>query len=244
MAASKSQTYSENKDTNGKESYACEMCDFVSKEKEVIVNHKQNMHEKKFSCNKCKFSTNEVEKLRSHKNSEHPPVIHQCEFCDFDTIHENQLKKHTRINHSPDFQCDKCDYRAKGELDLTTHKKTKHIPVFPCQICSYKAFNQADLNRHIRVMHQDDNHQQSRYFNRTRKPTIIEHVPRKNRTEEQHNINVPKPESKPSSHHDPNNLNKPHICGKCDSGAERFTHKDELDLHMMFYHNVGSSQTQ
>ena len=94
------------------------------------MNHKQNVHEKKFSCHKCKFSTYELENLRSHKTSEHPPVIHQCEFCEFETIHENQLNKHTRINHSPDYQCDKCEYRAKCELDLTIHMKTNYVPVF------------------------------------------------------------------------------------------------------------------
>ena len=87
-------------------------------------------------------------------------------------------------------------------------------------------------------MHQDNNHQQPRYFHRSRKPDMKEPFPRKT-------VNTPKFETGSRTDCDQYTLNKPLKCQeKCDSIDKSFNHKDELDLHMMFYHTVGPSNTQ
>ena len=104
--------------------------------------------------------------MKTHRKVQHPAVMYLCEFCEFNTVHSNQLDKHTRNSHSEDFACDKCIFRAANIGDLTNHKHTKHATVFPCDFCTYKAFSKQDLNRHIRVMHNDK--QPTILFNRTR----------------------------------------------------------------------------
>jgi hypothetical protein len=224
--------------------YLCDTCDFECKEKNDMKTHKVSYHEASLQCNKCDFKTADINELKNHKNDQHPPVIYSCEFCEFNTVHSNQLEKHTRINHSEDYICELCTFRAANARDLTNHKHTKHAPVFPCDFCIYKAFNKADLNLHIRVMHKDK--QPTIYFNRTRLTSRLTENDSMYNTQK----HVDEDTSMKSKHTDSEEetedtsvLKKPFKCDKtCKMLQKTFTHKDELDLQIMFYHVATAPQ--
>ena len=103
-------------------------------------------------------------------------------------------------------------------------------------MCTYKANHNPDLKRHLRVMHP---YKRSVFFNQTR---------RKNTTmTEKANINLNKEEldnQDTNIFEDEKHVNKSnryYNCnGECSSRDKRFSHQDELDLHVQYFHTFQS----
>ena len=106
------------------EQFACETCDFVTNNKSDLTTHRELKHKKKITCNKCEFSTTETVEFKNHKKASHPPAVYLCEHCEYNTIHENQLVKHTKVNHSLVFACKTCPFKARNDTDLKLHMKS------------------------------------------------------------------------------------------------------------------------
>ena len=242
------------------EKYLCDRCDYESKERNEMKVHKEQSHEKHFDCKKCDFTAKELNELKTHKSEQHPPIIHTCEFCDFNTVHFNQIDKHTKTNHSEDFMCDQCTFRAANKRDLTNHKNTKHAPVFPCNFCTYKSSTKTDLNRHIRGMHEEK--QPTIQFRRTKISRVnVENVFRDTKPNNSYNNTRKEPFEKeiidtieeleiiqaaPEATVFTANISlqtKPLKCDRtCKTWQKTFDHQDEMDLHVMFYHESTAAQ--
>ena len=230
--------------------YTCEVCNFESKDRVEIENHKKDMHEKKFSCQKCQFTTIKLEDLKTHKSAEHPQVVHHCQYCDYESVHENQLQKHIRINHLIEFECRTCQFRAKNNHDLNLHMTSKHTSqqACDCDTCSYKAYSKSDLNRHIRIMHEGKRYQ-PRYFKPSRQNiyanTTHIHRPKKAHMEAQKDAQKEEQKKEQTTVHneaqnDPQEILR--CVGECDSLQKTFTHEDELEVHMKYYHKTSVPQ--
>ena len=148
-----------------------------------------------------------------------------------------------RVNHSIQFCCDSCTYRAHDEADLTNHKSVKHIQIFQCDSCSYHAIHRWDLNRHKNGMHKEINQTFSRFYNRSQNPRE-DNQPNKNPTEKLNDENRNNSTHK-ASKRGQSFQHKFSCSGSCDIRQKSFNHKDELELHMNFFHGATSpSQTQ
>ena len=224
--------------------FTCEVCNFESKDRNNIEQHKKDKHEKKFSCHKCEFTALKLEDLKTHKFTEHPQVMHHCQYCDFESVHENQLKKHIKINHLIEFECRTCAFRAKNDHDLHIHITNKHPLYYSCDTCSYKAFSKSDLNRHIRVMHGERSYQ-PRYFKPSQQynhanPTH-RHKPKETQRETQKKaLKETEKEVHTTINDEAEQIQQKILkcVGECDSLQKTFTHEDELDVHMKFYHKT------
>ena len=233
--------------TNNGQRYACESCDYEAVTKENIKDHKKNVHDKLYSCAKCEFTCTDLDTFKLHKSDTHPPVIYSCDMCNFDTFHNNQLEKHRRTKHSDDFSCPNCTFKAANARDLAHHNKIKHAPEFPCDLCSYKACHRPDLNRHLRTMHDQENYQRSRYFTNskqyhTKSFNNIQTMKTFENTTKPMTMNVNKnileePVAKPVNISD----NLLRCSGPCHALQKTFSHKDELNLHMDFFHTEQAS---
>ena len=93
-------------------------------------------------------------------------------------------------------------------------------------------------------MHSDMIHSQSRYFNRSQKKENGETLPNYKRIEQANYNNCHSPTMKSKQYDAPKpsqqkNTDESLKCVvKCDSIQKNFQHKDELDLHMIFYHGA------
>ena len=93
-------------------------------------------------------------------------------------------------------------------------------------------------------MHNGENLQHQRVFKRTNRPGLKEQNVKINDKKCHQDIN--NAGSGPTDVSDAEIPTRPYKCvGECDSIHKTFSHKDELDLHMMFHHkNVEPSKTQ
>ena len=58
----------------------------------------------------------------------HGTTKHECEICDFITMHAVNLRRHMRRTHDKTpFPCSLCDYKAKNEHVLRMHRKKEHF---------------------------------------------------------------------------------------------------------------------
>ena len=226
------------------EKFICEICNFEVQTKGDIEKHKKEHHQTKISCHKCQFTTTNIDALKNHKTNEHPQVLHHCQYCEFETIHLNQLNKHTRTNHKAEYECKTCCFRAMNTKDLHDHFAAKHSSSIPCENCSYKAYSKSDLNRHLRGMHVDQQFQ-SRYF-RASQRQVFTPIYTQNRAQEKpkkaQNEASEKAENKAPIEEENGYKKSLHCVGICDSLQKSFTHEDELNLHMNFYHTPVSPQ--
>ena len=209
--------------------YSCELCNYEAEDISVLKTHKETNHQKFVSCHKCDFKSKELNDLKAQKSDKYPPITYSCEQCEYTTMHTNQLQKHVRITHIQDFSCNFCDYKAGRNEDLNMHIQTIHAPRFPCDLCSYKADHTNDLRRHVRAMHGEKQH--SRFYSRSRSPNT--NINKKFVSQLTKNINE-------NNDNEPSELveaNKPFRCvDTCEQWQKTFEHKEQLELHSMFFH--------
>ena len=143
------------------------------------------------------------------------------------------MEKHKRTKHSVDFPCNMCKFQAMNTDDLGNHRRAKHGPQFPCDFCTYKASHNPDLNRHMKGMHPDK-------FNRS---TVFTNQSRNNNNKINENVTNAKEKTteeniyKDEEHNADSVLNGKFNCvGPCGSLQKNFSHKDELELHMKYFH--------
>ena len=218
------------------EKFICETCNSEFQSRGDIEKHKKDHHETRISCHKCEFTTTRIDILKNHKTNEHPQVLHHCQFCEFETIHLNQLNKHTTTNHKAEYECKTCDFRAMNNKDLQNHLEAKHPISIPCEKCSYKAYSKPDLNRHMRGMH-IEKHYQSRFFRASQRQAFTP-IYTPNRTVK----NPEKAQNEEPAEEENVTQNSLHCVGEYDSLQKSFTHEDEFNLHMNFYHEAVSPQ--
>ena len=220
-------TYTSNQNREKDVTFACVSCPFETKERDNLKTHQQLAHNNQIICESCDYiCTSEIE-LITHRKNWHAPALHTCNDCDFKTIHADMLTKHIKEHENDIIEVE------PNKLRIT------------CDFCAYNPFSKQDLTRHIRVMHRDK--QESRTFNRSRSNTNNYKVVQRPAVKPQYlkekksesfpvNINSSSKEATPSSVHQ-------YACDKsCNRWQYTFSHKDELELHMSYYHTIISEQ--
>ena len=96
-----------------------------------------------------------------------------------------------------------------------------HALPFECNKCDFTTMQREDLNTHLK-----ESHSQSRTFTSTNRSSRFNKTTEENQTFTNQEANMPNPISA-------QNYNCPK---KCAALRKSFDHKDELDLHMMYYH--------
>ena len=210
--------------------YSCTECEYETKLKQDLLKHKDDAHERFYTCNKCEFRSTRSEEIKEHKSKNHPLVKHKCKFCEFETSHENQLEKHTRTNHNaPEHPCDACSYQAIHRNDLQRHQKTMHAKPLKCRLCDFETMHSDNIKTHIR-----ESHRKPRTFcsarPRPNEPKLSwkqpTRTPNENGLPTRPTVITPAQTPNPSFH----------CQGPCSAISKSFQHKDEYELHMMYFH--------
>ena len=154
--------------------------------------------------------------LKYHDENVHRHIYFSCKSCDFVPTVSEALEDHIQISHEKDNQ---------------------HY--FKCDFCTYSPFSKHDLTRHMRVMHKD--RQESLVFNRSKgsyplKPVNATKFPAKTQHTRKEIYRTKSTE--PSSYVEDHSGGTTYYCDKsCTRLHNSFTHKDELELHLRYYHD-------
>ena len=114
--------------------YERDLCVFRSKSKNLLKEHKENIHGSELKCRKCKetFMDNAVLKtnLENHEQISKKEEFN-CETCDFQDTLIKALRKHLEISsgHKPSdklYECKKCKIILNSYYLLMNHRKKEH----------------------------------------------------------------------------------------------------------------------
>ena len=228
--------------------HLCEVCEKQFKTKEELELHLSNEHIPKFKCNKCEYRAESKDDLKIHKQNVHKPKTYNCESCDFESIHLNQVEKHRRTEHQTihSFGCDLCTYKAMCDNDLDRHKQTMHEGNHPCDKCEVKCKSKADFDKHVSFKHRSFNGE--RYFySATRRnksqDNKCETTTKREPTNLKASNNLPENEFENSSSQSslPDRLG---CHGPCSSLQKTFSCTEELELHKAYFHTGVDDQEQ
>ena len=117
------------------ETQKCEVCDFTSNSKSLLIRHKQSDHIRDhFPCTKCDFKSSTKEALNMHIERHHNDK-------------EGVPKPLKSQDMRKRYNCEKCSFMTTSEIMLTNHReivhKEKHGKSSKRKICEYcnKKFN-------------------------------------------------------------------------------------------------------
>ena len=89
--------------------FICDECDFEATNSSSIKSHTRSKHinEKQYKCENCEYRTKEKHHLREHKQSEHEKRSVSCTECDFKTNTKETLEKHMKVamGHKQKMMC-------------------------------------------------------------------------------------------------------------------------------------------
>jgi hypothetical protein len=129
--------------------FKCPICSFTRKTESQIRNHMQ-VHDNTTSTNPtqerttkrsspkcpiCGHTSNtiiEIERhMKCHDDKEEDSMFN-CKECDFQSMNNDQLKKHLVIKHEM-YTCNTCNIICNGKEELNTHILRKHKSNKPCK---------------------------------------------------------------------------------------------------------------
>jgi len=150
-------------------SYSCNSCNFITNEKDQLVEHQSSVHGivlEEHQCSQCYFVTDQEYKLMEHMHKRHSNdgkvLMYSCPDCDYKTKWKRLIKGHRRIHTGELFRCSKCDFATITKTRLNEHETT-HLEMsergYACPHCPYKATRQTRLNEHIVNRHYPDRKQ-------------------------------------------------------------------------------------
>ena len=139
---------SHKEETHNSISFECDECQFKTKDKMELTEHKETLTP--LSCAICKFETRNLSELEEHRSKHMQRLC--CMECNFQTTCSEDLVSH-QSSHIKILSCTKCSYKTINNDDLAMHMD-KHGT--KCDQCSYHAIHKRDLNRHKRTMHMQE----------------------------------------------------------------------------------------
>ena len=121
--------------------YSCTVCDFTTSYKQNLAIHMKSKHsdlKNDFHCDQCGSNFTVKTSLTRHILKVHgqaPEVV--CEFCDFKTKFENNLRRHkeqkheiigkgTGISGRQLYSCKRCDFSTFDQNSMYNHNSTSH----------------------------------------------------------------------------------------------------------------------
>ena len=64
--------------------FSCDVCDYVAKQKSVLLEHKATQHEGiKHPCDQCEYAANSKTNLAKHKAAQHEGIRYPCDKCEY-----------------------------------------------------------------------------------------------------------------------------------------------------------------
>ena len=162
-----------------------------------------------FNCDKCSYKAIHNKDLTRHKRNMHnEKSLYTCELCDYSTLNKEDLQEHSELAH-------------ERRQETRIFNRTIDVPT-KCDQCSYRAFNKQDLRRHESAMHE-----KTSYEKRSKTPPSCSQESGASSTN-------PSAETSAASSSPPKNF---HCPGKCGAMQKSFSHEDELELHMKYFHS-------
>ena len=138
-------------------SWPCDECGTVFTSKASVRTHKKHVHEGiKYKCDYdgCDYQAKSIQNVAHHKEIHENNYLF-CDQCEYNTLHNYNLKQHIKVNHSNHvYQCPHCDYKCKKSGKIPYHIRLKHEGKrLPCDQCEYMATRLDNLKSHIQSKH-------------------------------------------------------------------------------------------
>ena len=149
--------------------YQCIHCKFHSENKKSMKDHLEKDHRPKetlgsYKCSECAYIGVKKDSLEQHIRMKHAnkskvtTTKYICDFCDFETSMETNLRKHETDIHSRTKPKESCNMRQK-ENSISTEreehiKDDHHQPKsISCDLCRFVSKDHYELDRHLEIMH-------------------------------------------------------------------------------------------
>lgn len=133
-----------------------ESCDKTFLTSSLLREHIRT-HSSKNQCDQCPFTAQTASRLESHKLYRHRTErIHECAICLKTFKQRGDLRAHVKRHQIAEpYRCDKCDFETLNEECLTKHSKLhSKNNEYVCHLCK-RAFSRGNnLSRHLKDMHQ------------------------------------------------------------------------------------------
>ena len=140
--------------------YPCHLCSYEGTFKRNLVAHTANSHnenKKKYTCGICDYTTKKRYKLTEHKDAVHEGVVHPCSICDYKGKTKTHLKAHTKNCHS---EKEKHQMVHKNNTNNYIKDDSKDASKsFDCRKCNFKSQKVGYLLPHMTAAHKNENEQ-------------------------------------------------------------------------------------
>ena len=144
------------------------------------------------------------------------------------------------------FICEECGCENETRRQIEEHMESNHQPRqnyanHKCDLCSYVAIHHKDLNRHMRTMHESFQIPRTFFSTRNQRNFQQDNEARQEPRRTQFKSGLPNSSAgnfgnlSTTSKYPHSTDQLPFPCTKCD---DSFKHRDELDLHMEFFHTA------
>ena len=136
-------------------SLSCTECEFQSKDRATLKDHRETMHEgKTYKCDQCGFEAIHKMSLRRHIRNLHINYVRRyCNLCDFSSRKQEIVTAHKRYVHEGiTIPCDQCDKQFTLPDRLSNHKRNvhqQHRVDYACTECDFTTKSKIGLSRHL-----------------------------------------------------------------------------------------------
>ena len=147
--------------------YSCDLCDFKSKRKQLVLFHKISKHDigERFDCQNCEKSFNRPHSLNNHQRYVHegvepppklkPKTSRHCKKCGFKAKSLHFLNVHLKEQH-PELllTCEMCGFTTLHESKFKEHKDNVHDGItFKCSHCESVLRTKTSRRVHEKLLH-------------------------------------------------------------------------------------------
>lgn len=153
---------------------SCDYCDFVAKTSQGIKNHQRSTNRTICYCDLCNFKSCTKGLLVVHKEKVHGICVeknirYSCDFCDYETFDRKHFNIHEQFRESSEpeelLNCDHCytrlctskamakHMRIKHKKPLKVNKEDNNLSELDCDICGAYLANPISLKRHKKQKH-------------------------------------------------------------------------------------------
>jgi len=130
--------------------YICNLCEYRSRDKYHIREHKESKHENvRYYCDQCEYITKRKRVLEDHVLHIHEGNDFPCDQCG-KRFSKSSLRSHIHTMHTGNkYQCELCKFETLHTTNLKLHIDSVHKGIqYPCGVCNYKATQYRNLKRH------------------------------------------------------------------------------------------------
>ncbi|KAF5291864.1 hypothetical protein FQA39_LY14201 [Lamprigera yunnana] len=144
--------------------YICNECNFITTEKDSLLEHLKITKNVKYFCKECTFNTWFSCSIKEHfKIHNRVGYKRNTKKCIFKTPQifflapqlkkplRGRLKKHVKIHTDKEYKCKECDYKTQWKQNLNAHVKIHSGDEYKCKECDYKTHWKISLKGHMKI---------------------------------------------------------------------------------------------